>query len=131
MRVLKLFAIALFASALVTSLALTRAVRSQSGPTEAPAGFDNMPNGVEPQRDANTRGTFLGDEAVFEKVDKTEDGLGPVYNAQSCRECHQNRATGGVSQAFETRAGHSGPNGSFIPAPGRSLHHARAPSHKN
>ncbi|HYY93522.1 MAG TPA: hypothetical protein VE713_03320, partial [Pyrinomonadaceae bacterium] len=111
MKALKLFAIALFASALVTSFALTRAVRSQSGPTEAPTGFDNMTNGFEPQGDANTPGTFLGDEALFEKVDKKEDGLGPVYNAQSCRECHQNRATGGVSQVFETRAGHTGPNG--------------------
>jgi CxxC motif-containing protein (DUF1111 family) len=130
MKVLKLFAIALFASALVTSLVLTRAVRSQSGPTEAPAAFDNQTNGFEPQGDANTRGTFLGDEAVFEKVDKTEDGLGPVYNAQSCRECHQNRATGGVSQVFELRAGHSGPNGAFIPAPGGSLINSRALSTK-
>lgn len=45
MKVLKLFVIAFFASVLITPLVLTRAVRSQTGPTEAPAGFDNQTNG--------------------------------------------------------------------------------------
>jgi Tol biopolymer transport system component/CxxC motif-containing protein (DUF1111 family) len=127
MKVLKLFAIAFFASVLVTSLALTPAVRSQSGPTEAPAAFDNQTNGFEPQgTDPTVRGTFVGDLAVFEKRDTKETGLGPVYNAQSCAECHQNRATGGVSQVFELRAGHSGPNGTFVPAAGGSLIQSRS-----
>ena len=33
------------------------------------------------------------------------DGLGPTYNAQSCRECHQNVVTGGASQIAEHRTG--------------------------
>jgi Tol biopolymer transport system component len=125
MKVLKLFALVFFASVIAASLVLTPNVRSQTGATEAPAGFDQT-NGFEPQGDANTPDTFLGDKAIFEKRDTKETGLGPVYNAQSCAECHQNRATGGVSQVFETRAGHSGPNGSFIPAPGGSLIQTRS-----
>ena len=125
MKVLKLFAIAFFASVLTASLMLTPAVRSQTGATEAPQGFDQT-NGFELQGDANTRGTFLGDKAVFEKRDTKETGLGPVYNAQSCAECHQNRATGGVSQILEIRAGHSGANGAFVPAPGGSLIQTRS-----
>ncbi|HST20019.1 MAG TPA: di-heme oxidoredictase family protein, partial [Blastocatellia bacterium] len=31
--------------------------------------------------------------------------LGPVYNAQSCRECHKNTVSGGGSQVLELRAG--------------------------
>src|SRR2546421_5240350 len=125
MKILKLFAIAFFASVLVASLALTPAVRSQTGATEAPQGFDQT-NGFEPQGDANTPDTFLGDRATFEKRDTKETGLGPVYNAQSCAECHQNRVTGGVSQILEIRAGHSGPDGTFVPAPGGSLIQTRA-----
>jgi CxxC motif-containing protein (DUF1111 family) len=127
MKVLKLFATAFFASVVVTLLALTPSVRSQSGPTEAPQGFDNQTNGFEPQgTDPTITGTFVGDEAIFEKRDTVATGLGPVYNAQSCTECHQNRVTGGVSQIFETRAGHSGPDGTFVPAPGGSLIQTRA-----
>ncbi|HYY93886.1 MAG TPA: di-heme oxidoredictase family protein [Pyrinomonadaceae bacterium] len=125
MKVLKLFALVFFASVIAASLVLTPNVRSQTGATEAPAGFDQT-NGFEPQGDANTLDTFLGDKAIFEKRDTKETGLGPVYNAQSCAECHQNRATGGVSQILEIRAGHSAPDGRFVPAPGGSLIQTRS-----
>jgi hypothetical protein len=59
---------------------------------------------------------------VFEKRDTKETGLGPVYNAQSCAECHQNRVTGGVSQVFELRAGHSVPDGTFVAARGSVMY---------
>jgi Tol biopolymer transport system component len=124
MKVLKLFAIAFFASVLAASLTLTPKVSGQSA-TEAPQGFDQT-NGFEPQGDANTLDTFLGDKAIFEKRDTNATGLGPVYNAQSCAECHQNRATGGVSQILEIRAGHSAPDGTFVPAPGGSLIQTRS-----
>src|SRR2546423_13448852 len=48
MRVLKLFIVAAFAAALLFSLARPSKVSGQS-PTEAPAAFDNMTNGLEPQ----------------------------------------------------------------------------------
>jgi CxxC motif-containing protein (DUF1111 family) len=48
-----------------------------------------------------------------------------VYNAQSCRECHQNPVTGAGSQISEFRAGHfDGTN--FIDHPGGSLLNDRA-----
>ena len=34
------------------------------------------------------------------------DGLGPLYNAQSCRECHQTPVSGAASQISELRVGH-------------------------
>jgi dipeptidyl aminopeptidase/acylaminoacyl peptidase len=131
MRILKLFVIALFAPALAVSLWMTPTASSQSGPTEAPAGFDNQTNGFESQgTDPNVPGTFVGDKKVFEKQDTPETGLGPVYNAQSCAECHQNPVSGGISQIFELRAGHSMPDGTlagtFVDAPGGSLIQARA-----
>jgi CxxC motif-containing protein (DUF1111 family) len=127
MRTLKLFAIALFAFVFVVSLMLTQTVKSQGGPTEAPAAFDNQTNGFEAQgTDPNVRGTFVGDKKVFEKQDTPDTGLGPVYNAQSCAECHQNPVSGGISQIFELRAGHSAADGTFVDAPGGSLIQARA-----
>jgi len=74
---------------------------------EAPAGFDNKSNGV--ADDA----THQADQAKFEEVEGVADGLGPLYNAQSCRECHQNPLSGGASQVSELRVGHLGPGGRF------------------
>ena len=120
MKVLKSFVIAFFASALVTSLMLTPAVQSQSGPTEAPALFDNLTNGFTDQA------TFDADRAAFEAREEKADGLGPIYNAQACVECHQNRVSGGVSQIMEVRAGHSAADGTFVAAPGGSLINSRS-----
>src|SRR5947209_14049781 len=143
MRVLKLFIVAAFAALLLASLTRPTKVSGQSGPTEAPASFDNpqQTNGFEPQGTPvppgtkPTPGNFEADKFIFSKVDEiTPDGLGPVYNAQSCRECHQNPVTGAISQITELRAGHlverlcrtpcGGPV--FVDAPGGSLIQHRA-----
>jgi CxxC motif-containing protein (DUF1111 family) len=89
-------------------------------PTEAPTGFDDGTNGLvkQPQHDA--------DRATFEVRDFIKDGLGPVYNAQSCAECHQNPISGSVSQINELRAGHLDINGNFADAIGGSLINDRA-----
>jgi CxxC motif-containing protein (DUF1111 family) len=76
-------------------------------PTEAPTGLDNKSNGV--ADDA----THLADQAKFEEVEQLSDGLGPLYNAQSCRECHQSPVSGAASQVSELRVGHQGPDGHF------------------
>src|SRR5206468_10493501 len=96
------------------------AVEGQSGATEAPAGFDNTTNGLISQTD------FAAALATFEERDTIADGLGPVYNAQSCAECHQNPVTGAVSQVSELRAGHRDANGDFVDAAGGSLINDRA-----
>src|SRR6266436_759919 len=75
---------------------------------EAPAGFDNKSNGV--VDDA----THQADQAKFEEVEGVADGLGPLYNAQSCRECHQSPTSGGSSQVTELRVGHLGPDSRFV-----------------
>src|SRR6185369_5321623 len=49
-----------------------------------------------------------------------------VYNAQSCAECHQSPATGGISQIAVLRAGHLDSKGNFKDAPGGSLINDRA-----
>ncbi|MFY9802434.1 MAG: di-heme oxidoredictase family protein [Candidatus Acidiferrales bacterium] len=77
-------------------------------PTEAPTGFDNASNGV--TNDA----TRQADQTTFEEVEKISDGLGPLYNAQSCRECHQNPVSGAGSQVTELRVGHQGRDGRFL-----------------
>ncbi|HEX8882716.1 MAG TPA: di-heme oxidoredictase family protein, partial [Candidatus Acidoferrum sp.] len=74
---------------------------------EAPTGFDNKTNGM--VDDA----THAVDQAKFDEVEQVPDGLGPLYNAQSCRECHQNPTSGGPSQISELRVGHRGPHGKF------------------
>ena len=87
--------------------------------TEAPTGFDNKTNGFLTQADF--------DEArdIFEEREAIADGLGPVYNAQSCAECHQTPVTGAASQISEFRAGHF--NGiNFVDHPGGSLMNDRA-----
>jgi CxxC motif-containing protein (DUF1111 family) len=93
-------------------------------PAEAPAAFSPgtmtlVTNGLVDQA------TFDADRAVFEEQEGRAEGLGPVYNAQSCAECHQNPVTGGISQITELRAGHfDGIN--FIDHVGGSLINDRA-----
>jgi len=90
----------------VTVLTVTFAVTAYAGP-EAPAGFDNQTNGVVDQ------GTHLVDLGQFGEVEQVQTGLGPLYNAQSCRECHQNPVPGGASQVTVLRVGHTGRDGHF------------------
>lgn len=68
---------------------------------EAPTGFDDLTN------DMVSQAQFDLDRAVFEERELAEDGLGPVYNAQACAECHENPVTGGNSQVTVLRAGRS------------------------
>ncbi len=74
---------------------------------EAPTGFDNKANGMVDDV------THQADQVKFEGVEQLSDGLGPLYNAQSCAECHQNPVSGAASQVTELRVGHQGPDGRF------------------
>src|SRR2546427_32525 len=74
---------------------------------EAPTGFDNRSNGV------GDDSIHQADQETFDEVEEIADGLGPLYNAQACRECHQNPTSGGASQITELRVGHLGPDGRF------------------
>src|SRR6201984_2747666 len=75
--------------------------------SEAPTGFDNQSNG------RGDVATHAVDQGKFDEIEQVSDGLGPLYNAQSCRECHQNPTSGASSQVSELRVGHRGPGGKF------------------
>lgn len=103
-------------------------------PTEAATGFDNQTNGMDPQgppfdtlsEDAVVPlRSFNDNRFIFEEVETIGDGLGPTYNAQACRECHQNVVTGGASQVAEHRTGRL-LEGQFFQSLGGSLVHSRA-----
>ena len=91
------------------------------GASQAPTGFStptlnenqgsqSVSNGFpEPSGDS-----FVQDQVVFEEQDGVDNGLGPLYNAQSCVSCHQNPVTGGISQITELRVGHNDANGNFV-----------------
>jgi CxxC motif-containing protein (DUF1111 family) len=92
-------------------------------PTEAPTGFDtptlarnsgsqSISNGIaEPPGD-----TYALDQTRFEEDHDASTGLGPVFNARACADCHQNPVSGGSSQFTEIRAGHLDANGDFVAA---------------
>jgi CxxC motif-containing protein (DUF1111 family) len=97
-------------------------IAAEQTATEAPAGFDtpalgqnqgsqSFSNGIaEPPGD-----TFALDQTRFERRNGIDDGLGPVFNASSCADCHLNPVTGGPSQITEIRAGHLDPTtGAFV-----------------
>ena len=126
MRLFKLSLVTAFAVALALSTASRFRVSGQAA-TEAPAAFDNKPvPGFFAGTTAQQQAEFDGVRAAFEEVDVIADGLGPVYNAQSCAECHQNPVTGGISQITEFRAGHFDGFGNFVDGPGGSLLNDRA-----
>src|ERR1700756_3806152 len=77
-------------------------------PPEALTGFDDQSNGFsDPAR-------RTADQKNFEEVEHiAPDGLGPLYNAQSCRECHQTPVSGAASQVSEFRVGHLDAHGVF------------------
>ena len=135
------------APALVAALTVLPAtftkLLSQAG-NDAPTGYttptlqDNpgsqsVSNGLpEPSGD-----TFASDQGVFEEEEGVDSGLGPIYNARACVDCHQTPVTGGTSQVAEFRVGHLDGNGYFVPAtltindgqnsvPNRSLANDRA-----
>jgi CxxC motif-containing protein (DUF1111 family) len=104
---------------------------AEQSETEAPAGFttptlglavnatgeltgipgsQSVSNGIaEPLGD-----TFALDQAQFERRHDPSTGLGPVFNATACAECHQNGVTGAASQITELRVGHRDRNGNFV-----------------
>ncbi len=110
-KLLRVLVFPLLFVAIAVPIWTSRTVEGQSA-SEAPTGFDTLTN------DATfvSQATHDGDRETFEERDDVTKGLGPVYNAQSCAECHQNPVTGGISQISELRAGHNDGFGNFVPA---------------
>jgi CxxC motif-containing protein (DUF1111 family) len=126
MKILKLSILTVFVVVLALSTASRFRVQSQAA-TEAPTGFDLAPvPGFFAGTTAQQQASFDAVRLVFEERDDIAKGLGPVYNAQSCAECHQNPITGGISQITEFRSGHLDVNGNFVDTVGGSLINDRA-----
>src|ERR1700730_15864844 len=90
----------------ITAVALSVALISAATRfPEAPTGFDNKTNGTVDDV------THQADQVKFEGIEQLSDGLGPLYNAQSCAECHQSPVSGGASQVSKLRVVHNGPDG--------------------
>jgi CxxC motif-containing protein (DUF1111 family) len=105
------------AAAFTAGLALI----AQEAPTEAPAGFTTPPLTQTPPPQTLSNGldeppgdTFAMDQLQFERVHDPTNGLGPLFNAASCAQCHQNNVTGSASQITELRVGHKDADGNFV-----------------
>jgi len=69
-------------------------------------------NGFTPNDPDDT--TFKDDADVFMEEEDIGAGLGPIYNARGCVDCHAAPNVGGTSQVTELRVGHTDRNGSFV-----------------
>jgi len=112
-------AFALLWTAATYSTTIAGQTSTQAAPTEAPAGFDNQTNGLIDQA------AFDVARATFDEHETIAEGLGPVYNADSCGSCHGNPTSGAISQVTELRAGHFD-GVSFVAQVGGSLINDRA-----
>ncbi len=141
LRLMKVLALALFATALALPMWLPGSAEGQAGTealtTDMDAKTDDLFNGfgvrgtpvdecvAEPEPpSARGNGTFEENKFIFSERETVDDGLGPTYNDVGCVECHQSVDVGAFSQAMEFRAGHI-TNGAFVDAPGGQLVHAR------
>lgn len=127
--------------ALSVAIALSdRTVETQTTITEAPTGFDGGSNGFLAEFCAN-QGSLVDSpnspmipadlcnaaEAVaeFTGPEAEDEGLGPIFNAAGCAECHMVPVLGGSSQINEKRAGFFD-GSTFTEHPGGSLIHDRS-----
>jgi len=78
----------------------TFALPIPAGATEAPTGLDMRTNGLVPQEKF--------DEAAkeFGAVETPAEGLGPLFNGNSCADCHR-APFGGFGSTIEINAGHN------------------------
>jgi hypothetical protein len=112
---------------LTVALWTTSIAFMQSGPQEAPAAFDGRSNGFlsEVRPAPGLLSPFEEAAEEFTGPETIEDGLGPVFNAAGCGECHATPILGGSSQLVERRAGRwDGVR--FLDHPGGSLIQDRA-----
>ena len=105
-------------------LAVGVAGLAQQSATEAPTGFETPTILQNPGSMSNNNGIIIEpssdsyalDQTRFEQAHDATTGLGPVFNARACVDCHQNPVSGGTSQFTEVRAGHKDANGNFVNA---------------
>ena len=108
---------------LFAAVAMDIAVIAREDAKEAPAGFDTPTLAQNPGSQSISNGivqpagdTYALDQTKFEQDHDASTGLGPVFNARACADCHQNPVSGGSSQFTEIRAGHLDKDGNFVAA---------------
>lgn len=106
---------------LVAAAAVGLAGFAQDSPTEAPAGFDTPTLVQNPGSQSHSNGilepagdSYSLDQQIYETTHDPSTGLGPVFNARACADCHQNPVSGSASQFTELRVGHLDANGNFV-----------------
>src|SRR5882762_8342523 len=113
--VLPVFLVSIAASALAFSQNFPRRPNLPPGATDALAAFDDQTNGF-----VSAQADHVADAMQFNEHESLTQGLGPLYNADSCGSCHFNPVAGGISEVTELRAGHID-RCIFVDAPGGSL----------
>jgi CxxC motif-containing protein (DUF1111 family) len=122
MKLLKLCVMFTFAMVLTLPFAFTTTVESQAAqeaptvPLDTPITDDNVfllfnefgnlgaPVDEETNPPVPLR-SFRDNLFIFNELETIDDGLGPVYNARGCGDCHDSVVVGGRSQIAELRAG--------------------------
>jgi CxxC motif-containing protein (DUF1111 family) len=82
-------------------------------PGQAP-GFGQPLPGLTPMQSM----LFQQGKTAFETVETVADGLGPLFNGNSCGQCHARPATGGGNDLFENRIGRISDDLQFDPLTG-------------
>ena len=72
---------------------------------DALAAFDGLPNGMV------DLATHRADQAAFDEQEEISAGLGPLYNAHSCRDCHENPVAGGGARSPSSAPATATPRG--------------------
>src|SRR6201988_883450 len=100
-----------FAVFALGALAIVVVCVAQQGPTEAPTGFDTPTLAQDPGSQSVSNGiaepsgdTYALDQTRFEQDHDARTGLGPVFNASACADCHQNPVSGGGGQITDKHA---------------------------
>ena len=106
----------------VSLVAISVTLRAMAQPpSEAPTGFDTPTLVKDPGSKSTSNGiaeppgdTYVLDQRTYETTHDPSTGLGPVFNARACSDCHQNPVSGGASQFTELRVGHLDASGNFV-----------------
>src|SRR5947209_9108 len=101
----------------IAGMAILAVVGIAQTATNAPAAYATPLNNNQAGAVSNgftTNATFAADEAVFMEEEDIGVGLGPVYNARSCVDCHATPNVGATSQVSELRVGHTDAAGNFV-----------------
>jgi CxxC motif-containing protein (DUF1111 family) len=126
MRSIKLFALIFFLVILAVCASASLhpeafQIRSDTQPVEAATGFDDKTNGFV------TQAVFNEGLGQFNKHYIDREGLGPVFNLETCLRCHQFPTFGGSGLVFITRAGKFDGVKFTAPSSGTMIHDVAIP----